>query len=79
MSGAPEEGARGALEGKRRKSGGRPRPAGGGGGGSGAARSGLAEPRGLKDDALWKWRERSNGGRGKGAPRGWSAALLGGG
>lgn len=59
-------GVRGALEGrrrKRRKSGGRPQPAGGGGGGSGAARNGLAEQRGLKDDALWKWRERCNEGR----------------
>lgn len=59
-------GARGALVGRRRngrKSGGRPQPAGGGGGGSGAARNGLAERRGLKGDALWKWRECGNEGR----------------
>lgn len=71
MSGGPRK--------ARRKSGGRPRLAGGGGG-SGAARSGLAGRRGLKHDALWKWRERSHGGRegGEGAPRGRRASARGG-
>lgn len=51
-----------------------PAAAGGGGGGSGAAWNGQAGRPGLKDDALWKRRERSNGGReggrGEGAPGG---------